>query len=142
LENARDALRSGNCLLQAVARAYYIVFVTASFAAKKYDVEATHWRERKRVTNQDFSHTELPDVVYALYCGGKRGTISNPGGSPGIGSGSYTEHEAYRNSDALYHWRIEADYGPSTAPEPYTVAQADTLLETANKLIEDLECLL
>jgi len=142
LENARDTLRAGSCLLQSVARAYYMVFVTASFAAKKYDVKATHWRERKRVSNHDFSHNELPDVVYALYCGGKRGNISDPGGSPGIGSGNYTEHEAYRNCDALYQMRILADYGPSIAPEPYSATEADSMLETANKLTEDLERLL
>ena len=142
LENARDALRAGNCLLQSLARAYYIVFVTASFAAKKYDIKATHWRERERVTNQDFSHNELPDVVYALYCGGKRGNISDPGSSPGIGSGNYTEHEAYRNSDTLYLMRIEADYGPSIALEPYSAAKADSTLEMANKLTDDLERLL
>jgi len=142
LENARKTLRAGNCLSQSVARAYYIVFVTASFAAKKYDVRATHRREREQVINQDFSHNELPDVVYALYCGAKRGNISHPGGSPGIGSGNYTEHEAYRNCHALYQMRIVADYGPSTAPEPCNATQADSLLETANKLTEDLERLL
>jgi hypothetical protein len=142
LEHARDTLRAGNCRLQSVARAYYIVFVTASFAAKTYDVRATHWRDRKRVTNQDFRHNDLPDVVYALYCGGKRGNISDPGGSPGIGSGNYKEHEAYRNADALYQMRILADYGPTTVPEPYTAAEAEMLMETANKLTEDLERLL
>jgi len=142
LENARDTLRGGNCLLQSVARAYYIVFVTPSFAASRYEIRATHWRERERVTDQDFSHSELPDVVYALYCGGKRGNISDPGGSPGIGSGNYAEHEAYRNSGKLYDMRIRADYGPSTAAEPYTVAEADTLLEMAKRLTDDLESLL
>ncbi len=38
--------------------------------------------------------------------------------------------------------RIQADYGPSTASEPYSAAEADSLLETANRLTEDLERLL
>ena len=142
LENARDVLRSGNSLLQSIARAYYTVFVMASFGAGRHHVKATHWRERGHVTNQDFSHSELPAIVYALYCGGKRGNITDPGGSPGIGTGNYTEQEAYRKASELSQVRIEADYGPSPVPEPYTVAQADMLLATAKKLTEDLERLL
>jgi hypothetical protein len=38
--------------------------------------------------------------------------------------------------------RIEADYGPNTIPEPYTASEADTLLEMAKNLTEDLERLL
>jgi hypothetical protein len=86
LKTARDVLHAAGNSLQAVARAYYVVYATGSFAAGKHAVKATHWRERHRVTDQAFSHSELGDVVYALYCGGKRGHILDPGGSPGIDS--------------------------------------------------------
>jgi hypothetical protein len=84
LERGRDALRGTEQLLQSVARAYYVVYATASFAAGKHGVKATHVRGGERVTDQDFSHSDLPDVVYALYTGGKRNAITDPGGSPGI----------------------------------------------------------
>ena len=88
LENARDALRSSGCLLQSVARAYYIVYATASFGAGRHGVKARHFRGREQVVDQDFSHNELPDVIYALYTGGKRANIDDPGSGPGIGSGT------------------------------------------------------
>jgi hypothetical protein len=142
LGDARDALRAANRHLQSVARAYYVVYATASFAAGKHGVKATHVRDRKRVTDQDFSHAEQPDVIYALYCGMKRGNITDPGGSPGIGSGNFTEQQAYRHANLLYQLRLEADYGPTTAPEPYGAAQIDAWLDVAKKLALDLETLL
>lgn len=103
---------------------------------------ATHTRNGERVTNQDFSHNELPDVIHALYTGGKRGNITEPGSSPGIGSGRYTHQQAYRNADVLYHMRLEADYGPTPVIEPYTAVQADAWFTSANHLTNDLETLL
>ena len=142
LEKARDALRHNQQFLQSGARAYYVVYAVASFAAGRHGVRATHIRGGRRVTDQDFSHNEIADVVYALYTGGRRGNISEPGGSPGIGSGNFTYQQAYRNADILHQMRLEADYGPTRVPEPYAVAQVDEWLVMANDLTQDLESLL
>ncbi len=142
LERARDTLRCDGQLLQSVARAYYVVYVLASFAAGKYGVKATHARSGEIVIDQDFSHNELPDVVYALYTGGKRGTITDPGGSPGIGSGNYDDRGAYRNTRTLYLMRLEADYGGKLLVEPYPTAKVDEWLTMAKNLAQDLETIL
>jgi hypothetical protein len=142
LEKARDALRRDQQLLQCGARAYYLVYAVASFAAGRHGVKATHIRGGKHVTDQDFSHYEIADVVHALYTGGKRGNVTEPGSSPGIGSGNYTDHQAYRNVIALYQVRLEADYGPSSVPEPYPASQVDGWMTMANNLRQDLESLL
>jgi hypothetical protein len=142
LAKARDALRQDQQLLQSGARAYYVVYAVASFAAGRHGVKATHVRGGQRVTDQDFSHNEIPDVVHALYTGGKRGNISEPGSSPGIGSGNYIDYEAYRNTIALYQVRLEADYGPTPVPEPYPATQVDGWMTMANLLTQDLESLL
>lgn len=142
LERARDALRRDRQLLQSGARAYYVVYAVASFAAGRHGVHATHTRSGERVTDQDFSHNELPDVVHALYTGAKRGNITEPGSSPGIASGNYTHQQAYRNARTLYQMRLEADYGPTRTPEPYAAAQMDGLLVMASGLTQDLERLL
>jgi hypothetical protein len=139
---ARDALRAANCRLQSVARAYYVVYLTASYAAGKYGVKAMHWRRGERIADQDFSHAEFSDLVYALYTGCKRGNIFEPGASPGIGSGNYDDRNAYRNCVTLYELRVEADYGPNSAPEPYDKAQIDTWLVMAQRLTQDLETIL
>lgn len=93
LETACDVLRRDGSMLQSVARGYYVVFALASYLGGKYGVGATHRRAGGIVTDQDFSHTELPSLVYALYTGLKRATIQDPGSSPGIGSGN---HDAQR----------------------------------------------
>jgi len=142
LEVARDTLRAGNSLLQSAARAYYVVYVVASYAAGQHAVEVTHWRRGKLKTEKNFSHYEFVDVVWALYSGTKRGNVSNPGSSPGITSAHYDEKQAYRKADSLLQARIEADYGPSTFAEPYTGAEVDRLLQTAKCLIEDMERLI
>ena len=142
LMDARDTLRAGNRLLQSVARAYYVVYVTASYAAGKHGVKATHWRGRKEIVDQKFSHNEFVDVVWALYTGNKRGNVQHPGGSPGPTSAHYNGTEAYQQANKLYHIRVEADYGGSLCVEPYTRDRIDELLKTATKLTEDLERLL
>jgi hypothetical protein len=142
LEFARETLHCGGAFLQAVARAYYVVFALASFLAGKYGVRATHVRGRNQVTDQDFSHSELPSLVYALYCGNKKENVKDPGSSPGIGSGNYNERAAYRSADMLMETRLEADYGPSSVPEPYGKEQADRWLTIAKNLTMDLETLL
>jgi hypothetical protein len=142
LENGRDVLREGGALLQAVARGYYAVFATAAFVAGKRGVHATHNRRGKRVADQRFSHSELPPLIYALYSGNKKEAIQDVGIAPGIASGRYDASTAYRKADGLMRMRIEADYGPSSSPEPYDRAHIDEWLETANDLVRDLETLL
>ena len=137
LETARDTLRRNGSLLQSVARAYYVVYTLASFAGGKHGVKATHMRAGERVADQDFSNTELPSLVYALYTGLKKETVTDPGSSPGIGSGNYTERDAYRQANILVQIRMEADYGPSAVLEPYDLAKTDAWLTVAKKLTQE-----
>ncbi len=119
-----------------------MVYAVASFAAGRHGVKATHSRGGKHVTDQDFSHYEIADVVHALYTGGKRGNVTEPGSSPGIGSGNYTDHQAYRNVIALYQsaarGRLRAKLGSGT----YPASQVDGWMTMANNLTQDLESLL
>jgi hypothetical protein len=142
LADARDTLLAGNRLLQSVARAYYVVYATASYAAGKHGLKVTHRRGGEKSVDQKFSHNEFVDVVWALYTGNKRGNVLDPGGSPGPTSAHYDGAEAYRQANNLYLRRIEADYGPTASAEPYTRAEVDAMLKTAKNLTEDLERLL
>lgn len=142
LVQARDTLRAGGRLIQSVARGYYVVYVTASYAAGRHGVQVTHTRRGKRVTDQDFSHSEFVDVLWALYTCGKRGNVTEPGDSPGIASAHYSDRNLYRAANEIFHVRLEADYGPSISEEPYPEAEVDKLLMTAKNLTEDLERLL
>jgi hypothetical protein len=47
-------LRGGGSLLHAIARAYYLVYVTASFVATHHGVEVTHSRGGKEVIDRDW----------------------------------------------------------------------------------------
>lgn len=136
---AHEALRRDGSLLQSVARAYYALYATATFAAGKLGVRATHHRGKGRVSDYRFGHDELPDVIYALYTGLKRGKITEPGSSPGIGSGNCTEREATIHARELYRARLDADYGPTHVPEPLTADETDRLLAAARNVIRDLE---
>jgi hypothetical protein len=69
-EKAVTDLRAGGSLLHAIARAYYLVYVTASYAATVHGLTANHVRQGKEVVERDdFSHNSIPDVVEALYSG-------------------------------------------------------------------------
>ena len=142
LEHGRETLCRGGARLQSVARAYYVVYALASFLAGKYGVRATHTRDGERVTDQHFSHTELAPLVYALYSTNKKENVQNVGSTPGIGSGTYDEHRAYRNAETLMHMRVAADYGPNRFAEPYDRTRTDALLAVARNLVQDLEKLL
>ncbi|HEY0393512.1 MAG TPA: hypothetical protein VGD01_03370 [Candidatus Elarobacter sp.] len=142
LERARDLLRAGGALLQSVARAYYVLYALASFLSGKYGIHAVRMRSRDKVMDQRFSHMELPALVYALYSANKKDSVQDVGSAPGIVSGAYDEHEAYRKANDLVRMRIQADYGPSTSAEPYSMAQTDAALATAQKIVQDLETLL
>lgn len=142
LERAVADLRSGSSLLQAVARAYYLVYATASYAATVHGLTVSHSRYgQEGVERDDFTHNAMPDVVQALYSGNKHGRVS-PGGTPGIAGGHFNEREAAKRVDLLQRDRKDADYGPTNVDEPYSPDEADERIAWANKLLEDLGRLL
>lgn len=141
LEKAVVELRSSGSLLQAIARAYYVVHATATYVAAKYGVTVAHRRHGEEVESDDFTHNAIPDVVRVLYSGNKSGKVS-PGSTPGIGSGRISDAQAVRYAESLQRDRKDADYGPTEALEPYSEEQADQRLIWANILVEDLRKLL
>jgi hypothetical protein len=141
LEKAVGELRSAGSLLHAIARAYYVVHATATYAAAKYGVTIAHRRHGEEIESDDFTHNAIPDVVRVLYSGNKSGRVS-PGSTPGIGSGRVGDAQAVRYAESLQRDRKDADYGPTEALEPYTEEQADQRLTWANILVEDLRKLL
>ena len=141
-EKAVADLRKGGSFLHAIARAYYLVYVTASYAASRHGVVVTHSRGgQESLEKDDFSHNSLPDVVQALYSGNKHGRVS-PGSTPGVGDGCFTDRDAAKKSDLLQRDRKDADYGPTMVAEPYSGTEADERLEWAKMLVEDLRKLL
>jgi hypothetical protein len=141
LEKAVVELRSAGSLLHAIARAYYVVHATATYAAAKYGVTISHRRHGEEIESDDFTHNAIPDVVRVLYSGNKSGRVS-PGSTPGIGFGRVGDAQAVRYAESLQRDRKDADYGPTEALEPYTEEQADQRLIWANILVEDLRKLL
>ena len=135
LEKAVVDLRSAGSLLQAIARAYYVVHATATYAAAKYNVTVAHRRHGEEVESDDFTHNAIPDVVRVLYSGNKSGKVS-PGSTPGIGSGRIGDAQAVRYAESLQRDRKDADYGPTEALEPYSEEQADQRLRWAKILVE------
>src|ERR1700733_16084069 len=78
LEQASDVLRNAGCLMQAIARRYYLVYAYAAQAAEKHGVtfrRGAHADDDRRLT-----HQALPLVVAALYSGQNRGAVL--GGGP------------------------------------------------------------
>lgn len=139
LETASTVLRHGGCLLQAIARRYYLVYTIACRAAERHGVKF----RRGAITEDGWpvSHQSLPDVVRALYTGMNSGPVF--GGGPGVvRKGRLTDDAASFYTDLLQKDRKYADYGHGTVPEPYDAAKADRHLEWANHLIEDLQTLL
>jgi hypothetical protein len=78
LEQASDALRRSGCLIQAVARRYYLVYAYASQAAEKHGV--TFRRGGRHRCERQLTHQALPDVIQALYSGQNFGAVL--GGGP------------------------------------------------------------
>ena len=77
LECASDLLRSRGCLLQAIARRYYLVYAYATQAAEKHGVmfrRGTTVDETRRLT-----HQALPNIVRALYTGQNSGSVLGSG---------------------------------------------------------------
>ena len=141
LEKAIVELRSAGSLLQAIARAYYVVHATATYAAARYGVTVTHRRHGQEIESDEFTHNAIPDVVRVLYTGNKSGRVT-AGSTPGIGSGHLGHGQAMRYADWLQRDRKDADYGPTDVLEPYTEQEADQRLNWASMLVEDLRKLL
>lgn len=77
LERASDLLRREGCLLQAIARRYYIVYAYATQAAEKHGVAFRRGAtidETRRLT-----HQALPNIVRALYTGQNSGSVLGSG---------------------------------------------------------------
>lgn len=78
LERASDLLRSRGCLLQAIARRYYLVYAYAAQAAETHGIvfrRGASADETRRLT-----HQALPNIVRALYTGLNSGPVF--GGGP------------------------------------------------------------
>jgi len=140
LKKAILDLRRGGSLLHAIARAYYIVYLTASYAAHKFGVTAPYFRKLQGSRSNQFTHTSIAAVIHVLYTGNRSGGIS-PGSAPGI-VGLLSHGEASRYAERLQRDRLDADYGPTQALEPYDELQADERLEWANMIVEDLRRIL
>lgn len=140
IERAVTDLRAGGSRLHAVARAYYLVHVTATFAGHYYGLAVHVRRDGQPTEIAEFSHNMMPDVVAALYRGSRSGAVL-PGSTPGI-AGVLTDAQAIRYTDMLQTDRKAADYGPTDAAEPYDDDQTDERLKWAKTLSEDLRKIL
>jgi hypothetical protein len=139
LETASNVLRSGGCLLQAIARRYYVVFTVALQAAERHGVMFRRGSESD--DDRRLTHQTLPNIIRALYTSQNSGPVV--GGGPGVlRPGRLADNVAYRYADQLQRDRKYADYGYGTIPEPYDAPTADQRLSWANHLIEDLRTLL
>ncbi len=142
LDRAVRDLRTGGSLLHAIARGYYLIYVTVTYVANKHGVTFIQMRPfRSGIESDNFSHNSIGDVVQVLYTGNKRGRVS-PGQTPGIGSGHFSDRDAAKAVDLLQRDQKAADYGPTKLLEPYTAAEADVRLSWAKNLCEDLEGLM
>jgi len=77
LEQASDVLRNAGCLMQAIARRYYLVYAYAAQAAEKHGVtfrRGAHLDEERRLT-----HQALPLFIQVLYSGQNRGAVIGAG---------------------------------------------------------------
>jgi hypothetical protein len=138
LEAAVATLRANGCLLQALARKYYVVYITATYAAVVNGLEVTHSDGRRSFASQKFHHNEMADVIRSLYTGHKRGTVTNTGACPGIVGANLSDGDAWRFVEVLQQARKIADYGPGEVLEPFTEAQVDERLQKAAAMVEDL----
>jgi hypothetical protein len=141
LERASTALRERGCLLQSIARRYYVIHATAMHLAAKLGIVPPHRRGSDRFADERFSHNELPDVVCVLYTGLRRGGIA-PGKHAGIVGAVLREAEAARYVNELQRDRKHADYEHIDTVEPYGTAAADARLRWADDVISDLRLLL
>lgn len=141
LERASIALRERGCLMQAIARRYYVVYTMAGYLSAKYGITPARRRETERDEADRLFHTELPDVIRALYTGRRSGNVG-PGTHSGVLGAILTENRAVSCAAALRNIRVMADYGYTEQLEPYDADETDAHLVWANQLIEDLRTLL
>jgi hypothetical protein len=140
LERAGAVLREGGCLLQAIARRYYLIYATATHLAANFGIAPLRRRDRERFEHERFTHNELPDLVYVLYTGCKSGNIG-PADHAGIVGAMLHERQA-EWVHRLQYDRMDADYGYSMTVEPHDPAETDDRLRHADRIITDLRTLL
>jgi hypothetical protein len=141
LQTASIALRERGCLLQSIARRYYVVYTIATYLSAKYGITPARRREVDPRKADRFTHGELPDVIRVLYTGRRSGNVG-PGNHPGVLSPILTEHQAVSFTAKLQDDRITADYGYIEELEPYDAGKTDARLAWADDVIEDLRTLL
>lgn len=141
LEKAVADLTAGGSRLQAIARAYYKIYVTASYLASKFGVVVVHNRGGRQDEKDEFTHTATVMLVQTLYDGMPHGNVQ-PDKAPGIGAPRLQVGEAARYVQQLQRDRVDADYGPTRVAEPYTKDQADERLKWAGDVVEALRSLL
>jgi phage terminase small subunit len=78
LRRAADVLRKEGCLLQAIARRYYLVYAYAVQAAEKHGIAFRRGSTVDKTRRP--THQVLPTVVEALYTGRNVGSVL--GGGP------------------------------------------------------------
>ena len=135
------ALRERGCLLQAIARRYYLVYTVATYCAANCGITVVRRRSEALMECDQFTHNELPDVVRALYTGLRSGNVG-PGRHAGLVGAVLNVREAVRYVQDLQWDRKDADYGYLEKIEVYDTAQADRRLNWANGLVADLRKLL
>ena len=134
-------MREGGCLLQSIARRYYVIHATATYLADKFGIVPLRRRDSDRFETERFTHNELPDLVRVLYTGQRRGNI-DPGNHAGIAGGILRDSEADLWVQRLQRDRTDADYGRREHVEPYDACAADERLHRADQVIADLNTLL
>jgi hypothetical protein len=141
LSGAVRVLRNNRCYLQAIARAYYIVYCTAVFVAEAFDVRVAHPHMGASLYEGTFSHNEAVDLVKALYDGQNSGNVE-AGNAPGITGARLTPPDAAKKTNALQKARKLADYGPTNVVEPFSRSETDEYLAWADDISRDLRRLL
>ena len=141
LVRASIALRDRGCLMQAIARRYYVVYTIATYLAAKYGITARRRREAATREAERYHHEDIPDIVRALYTGTRSGKMSH-GTHSGVLGAVLTEHQAFVHAADLQRVRTLADYGYTDRLELYNADEANGYLANANHLIADLRTLL
>jgi hypothetical protein len=139
LDRASTVLKDQGCLMQSLARRYYLVFTHVVQAAEKHGVvfrEGSKENPERRTT-----HDSLWNFVRALYTGQNSGPVL--GGGPGIAhAGALSDRDATSYTNVLQKDRKYADYGYTDLVEPYDRKTFDEHMGWADKLVEDLRTLL
>ncbi|HEY1428751.1 MAG TPA: hypothetical protein VGF18_04215 [Candidatus Tumulicola sp.] len=141
LTQAVKALRDSRCYLQAIARAYYVVYCTATYVGAELGLRVAHHHQGKSLYQGTFTHNEAVDLVMALYEGQNSGNIE-AGNATGVTGARLSPSDAAKQTNALQKARKLADYGPTNVVEPFSAAQADEYLTWSDDISHDLRTLL